>query len=89
MTTSVTITRNGSPPALLAAQMATYSNTPVRRRTPTMIIIPRSRKMTAQSTPVSGLWKASSKDTTPAASISPAPPRATLTRWTFSEAIST
>ena len=53
MSTSSTITRNGEPLARLAAQMATYSNTPVRRSTPTMIIMPSSRKMTSQSTPVS------------------------------------
>ncbi len=48
------ITRSGDPLALLAAQMATYSKTPVRRSTPTITIIPNSRKMTSQSTPVSG-----------------------------------
>ena len=48
------ITRSGDPLARFAAQIATYSNTPVRRSTPTMIIIPNSRKMTSQSTPVSG-----------------------------------
>jgi len=39
MSTSSTITRNGEPLARFAAQMATYSNTPVRRRIPTMIIM--------------------------------------------------
>ena len=89
ITMRVTITRNGRARARFTAQMARYSNTPVRCMTPTMIIMPRSRKTTSQSTPVSGLWKASSNVTTPAASISPAPARATLTRWTFSEAIRT
>ncbi|TDV44245.1 hypothetical protein CLV71_114155 [Actinophytocola oryzae] len=47
ISTSSTITRNGEPLARLAAQIAVYSNTPVRRSTPTMIIIiPSSRKMT-------------------------------------------
>ena len=48
------ITRSGDPLARLAAQIATYSKTPVRRSTPTITIIPNSRKMTFQSTPVSG-----------------------------------
>jgi hypothetical protein len=47
------ITRSGDPLARFAAQIAMYSNTPVRRSTPTMIIMPSSRKMTSQSTPVS------------------------------------
>ena len=51
--TSRTMTRKGEPLARFAAQMATNSNTPVRRITPTMIIIPSNRKMTSQSTPVS------------------------------------
>ena len=51
--TSNTMTRNGEPLARLAAQMAMYSNTPVRRTIPTMIIMPSSRKMTSQSIPVS------------------------------------
>ncbi len=45
--------RSGEPLARLAAQIATYSKTPVCRSTPTMIIIPNSRKMTFQSIPVS------------------------------------
>ena len=45
--------RSGDPLARLAAQIATYSKTPVCRSTPTMIIIPSSRKMTSQSMPVS------------------------------------
>ncbi len=48
-----TITRNGDPPARLAAQIAAYSKAPVWRITPTMIIVPSSRKMTSQSIPVS------------------------------------
>ncbi len=51
MMTSSTMIRRGEPLARLAAQIAMYSKTPVRRSTPTMIIIPRSRKMTSQSTP--------------------------------------
>jgi hypothetical protein len=86
---SRTMTRYGRPPAFFTARIATYSKTPVWRRTPTMIIIPSSRKMTSQSTPVSGSWNACSKSSTPAASMTAAPVSATVTRWTFSEAIST
>jgi hypothetical protein len=53
MRTSRTIIRNGEPLARFAAQMATYSNTPVRRSTLTMTIIPNRRKTTSQSMPVS------------------------------------
>jgi hypothetical protein len=53
ISTSSIITRNGEPLARFAAQMATYSNTPVRRTTPTMIIMPSRRKITSQSTPLS------------------------------------
>ena len=53
MSVSRIITRSGDPLARLAAQMAMYSKTPVRRRMPTMIIMPSSRKMTSQSMPVS------------------------------------
>jgi hypothetical protein len=53
MSTSRTMIRRGEPFARLAAQIAVYSNTPVLRSTPTMIIMPRSRKTTSQSTPVS------------------------------------
>ena len=58
MTISITRTAKGLPPARLADQMATYSKMPVRCSTPTMTIIPSSRKMTFQSTPVSSLKKA-------------------------------
>ena len=50
---SRTITRNGSPRARLAAQIARYSKMPVCRSTPTMTIMASSRKMTFQSIPVS------------------------------------
>ena len=53
MRTRRIITRNGEPPARLAAQIATYSNTPVWRSTPTITIVPSSRKITSQSIPVS------------------------------------
>jgi hypothetical protein len=52
-TTSSTITRNGRARARLAAQIARYSKRPVCLITPTMTIIPNSRKMTSQSMPVS------------------------------------
>jgi hypothetical protein len=45
--------RSGEPRARLAAQIATYSNTPVCRSTLTMIIMPSSKKITSQSIPVS------------------------------------
>ena len=45
--------RSGEPSARLADQIAMYSKTPVCRSTPTIIIIPSSRKMTSQSIPVS------------------------------------
>ena len=51
--TSRTMIRSGDPLARLAAQIAMYSKTPVCRSTPTMIIMPSSRKMTFQSIPVS------------------------------------
>ena len=77
--TSSSITRNGEPFARLAAQMATYSNTPVRRSTETMIIIPSSRKMTSQSMPVSGEKNASSAEAMPRAKMMPAPASAVVT----------
>ena len=51
--TSRIMIRSGEPLARLADQIAMYSKTPVWRSTPTMIIIPSSRKMTSQSIPVS------------------------------------
>ena len=53
MSTSMTMITNGRPRARLAAQMARYSNRPVCRRMPTMIIMPSNRKMTFQSIPLS------------------------------------
>ena len=44
--------------------------------------------MTSQSMPNSSEWKASAEDTTRKASSSPAPVRATVTRLSFSVAIS-
>ena len=52
--TSRTSSFRGRPPASLAEWIARYSKAPVRRRMPTTSIIPRSRKMTSQSIPVSG-----------------------------------
>ncbi len=51
--TSRIMIRSGDPRARLAAQIATYSNTPVCRSTLTMIIMPNSKKITSQSIPVS------------------------------------
>ena len=79
----------GRPRARFAAQMARYSKTPVWRSTPTMTIIPSSRKMTFQSTPVSSLKKAVRVSTTPSSTIAAAPHRAAATRWMRSVAMST
>ncbi len=51
MTISITMSRNGFPRERLAAQIARKSNTPVCLITPTMTIMPSSRKMTFQSMP--------------------------------------
>ena len=51
--TSRIMMRSGEPRARLAAQIATYSKTPVCRSTLTMTIIPNSKKMTSQAIPVS------------------------------------
>ena len=51
MSISITISRNGFPCDRLAAQIARKSNTPVCLITPTMTIMPSSRKMTFQSMP--------------------------------------
>lgn len=48
---NMTISRNGLPRERFAAQMAKKSNNPVGLIIPTMIIIPRSKKMTFQSMP--------------------------------------
>ena len=81
--------RSGEPPARFAAQMARNSNTPVCRSTPTMIIIPSSRKITFQSTPVSAEKNASSAVTAVSASSTPAPANAVTTLGNRSIAIST
>ena len=73
ITISITITANGRPRARLADQIARYSNTPVCLTMLTMIIIPSSRKMTFQSTPVSSLKKAVFASTTPSSTITAAP----------------
>ena len=51
--TSRTNRRAGRPRASFAERIARYSNTPVRRITPTTSIMPSSRKITSQSMPVS------------------------------------
>jgi hypothetical protein len=73
----------------LAAQMAMYSNSPVRLTTATMSIMPSSRKMTFQSMPASSEKNAWSASVAPITSISAAPPSAAATRWIFSVAIRT
>ncbi len=86
ITHSITIRRYGLPPALLADHTATYSKTPVRRSTETIIIMPSSKKMTFHSIQVresKNAWSASEMCNS---SISPAPQRATLVRWTHSVA---
>ena len=52
-----------------------------------MIIMPSSRKMTFQSTPVSSLKNAVSALTTPTTTMNAAPPRAAATRWMRSVAM--
>ena len=89
ITISITITANGRPRARLADQIARYSNTPVCLTMLTMIIIPSSRKMTFQSTPVSSLKNAVFASTTPSSTMAAAPPSAAATRWIRSVAIST
>ena len=51
ITISITISRKGLPRDRFAAQIARKSNTPVCLITPTMTIMPSSRKMTFQSMP--------------------------------------
>ena len=75
--TSRIMIRSGEPLARLADQIAMYSNTPVCRSTPTMIIIPSSRKMTSQSIPVSWEKNTSAEPTTPTATTIAAPLSAT------------
>ncbi len=89
ITTSIAITRNGSARARLTDQMARYSNRPVRLRTPTIIIMPMSRKMTFQSMPESVEKNADSSSVARMASMRAAPPRAAATRWTHSVMIRT
>ena len=86
--TSMTITRNGRPWARFAAQIAMYSNAPVRFSTATISIMPSSRKMTFQSIPDSSEKNACSASVAPISNITTAPPRAAATRCTFSVAIS-
>ena len=50
-TISITMSRNGLPLDRFAAQIARKSKMPVCLITPTMTIIPSSRKMTFQSIP--------------------------------------
>lgn len=88
ITMSMTITRKGLARARFTAQMARYSNSPVFFSTPTIIIMPMSRKMTFQSTPLCSEKKADLSSVAPIASISAAPPRAAPTRWIFSLMIS-
>jgi hypothetical protein len=71
----------------LAAQIATAWNTPVCLRMLTMIIIPSSRKMTFQSTPVSSEKNAERALTMPATAMTAAPPTAAAARLTFSVAM--
>ena len=55
ITTSMAMTRKGRPRARLTDQIARYSKTPVWRMTPTITIMPSSRKMTFQSMPACSL----------------------------------
>ncbi len=89
ITTSMTMIRNGRPFAVFADQIARYSNTPVCRRIPTMIIIPSSRKTTFQSIPVSSEKNADASSVAPMTTMIAAPPSATSTRGSFSVAMKT
>ena len=89
MSTSRTIIRNGRPRARCADQIARNSKTPVCLRRPTITIIPKSRKMTFQSMPVSSEKKMSCPRTAPMTTISAAPTSATATRLKRSVAIRT
>jgi hypothetical protein len=71
----------------LAAQIARYSKTPVCFTTLTITIMPNSRKMTFQSTPVSSEKNAASPLLAPMSSMTAAPTREALTRGTHSVAI--
>jgi hypothetical protein len=85
---NITMIRNGLPRAFFADQIARNSNTPVCFITPTMTIIPSSRKMTFQSIPASSEKNAASASVSPSASMNQAPPSAAATRFTRSVAIS-
>ena len=73
----------GSPRATRTVRTASQPKTPVRRRTPAMIIIPKRRKMTFQST----AWKPASWVTIPRRMTATAPSRAASVRSMRSEAI--
>ena len=75
--------RSGSPFAILTVRTASQPKTPVRRRTPAMIIMPASRKITFQST----ARKPDSWSTIPSTMTATAPSRAATVRSTRSEAI--
>lgn len=86
---SSTISRYGLPLARLTAHTATYSNMPVRFSTATISIMPSSRTRTFQSMPSCSEKKACSGLVAPISSMMTAPPSATVTRCTFSVAMST
>ena len=67
--------------AAFADQIARYWNMPERREIDTRIIMPVSRPMVFQSTPLI----ASSWSSTPTRIITPAPTSATIARLTFSD----
>jgi hypothetical protein len=67
--------------------MARYSKTPVWRMTLTITIIPSSRKITFQSTPVSSPKNATLASTTPTNTMAAAPQSAAATRWIRSVAM--
>ncbi len=73
----------GSPLAVLAASMARYSNTPLRRVIFTIIIIPTNKPMVFQSM----LAKASSWVRTPNRTMITAPARPVTARGIFSDII--
>jgi hypothetical protein len=85
--TRMTIIRYGLPRARLAAQIATYSKTPVRLSTATTSIIPNNRNRTFQSMPDSSEKKAASASVAPMTSMMAAPPSAAATMCTRSVAM--
>ena len=87
--TVVTLSSSAEATAVTMVSITTYSKTPVCLVTETITIIPKSKKMTFQSTPVSTSWKPVSTSITRSAIITATPPITAAIRWIFSVAIRT